>query len=134
VQTDDWGSPGTWEILSFPRQTPGWSTGLPTPGLGGALVRRGANRTSERRGTAGRRQRSAAGRAAGSRSALIVPSKEGNSPWRTLWREAKRRPADSVEGNMLNTSWFSRMSTELGRIAAGTIRGWPICRLRNRML
>jgi hypothetical protein len=25
VQTDNWGSPGTWEILSFPRQTPGWS-------------------------------------------------------------------------------------------------------------
>jgi hypothetical protein len=23
VQMDDWGSPGTWEILSFPRQTPG---------------------------------------------------------------------------------------------------------------
>jgi hypothetical protein len=25
---------------------PGWSTGLPTPGLGGALVRQGANTTS----------------------------------------------------------------------------------------
>ena len=24
VQTDHWGSPGTWEILSFPRRTPGW--------------------------------------------------------------------------------------------------------------
>lgn len=55
VQTDHWGSPGTWEILSFPRQTPGWSTGLPTPGLSGALVRRGANRTSERQGTAAAR-------------------------------------------------------------------------------
>ncbi len=27
VQTDNWGSPGTWEILSSPRQNPGWSTG-----------------------------------------------------------------------------------------------------------
>jgi len=34
------------EILSSPRQHPGWRTGLPTPGLGGALVRRGANATS----------------------------------------------------------------------------------------
>jgi hypothetical protein len=81
-----------------------------------------------------RRQRSAAGRAAGSRSALIVPMKQGNSPRRTLWREAKRRPTDSVEGNMLNTSRFTRMYTELDRIATGTACGWRICRLRNRML
>ena len=46
VQTDNGGSPGTWEILSFPRQYPGWRTGSPTPGLGGALVRRGAKTTS----------------------------------------------------------------------------------------
>ena len=109
-------------------------TGITTPGLGGALVRRGANRTSERGGTAKRRQRSAAGWAAGSRSALIVTLKHGNSPRRTLWREAKRQPADLTEGNMLNTSRFSRMSTERGRIATGTLRGWRICRLRNRML
>ena len=25
VQTDNWDSPGTWEILSSPRQHPGWS-------------------------------------------------------------------------------------------------------------
>ncbi len=50
------------------------------------LVRRGAKRTSANRGTAKRRQRSAAGRAAGSRDALIVPMKQGNSPRRTLWR------------------------------------------------
>src|SRR5437588_12490087 len=30
------------------RDIPAGATGLPTPGLGGALVRRGANRTSER--------------------------------------------------------------------------------------
>src|SRR5262249_53156729 len=63
-------------LLSEP---PAGDTGTPTPGPGGALVRRGANRTSGRGGTAKRRQRSAAGRAAGSRSALIVPRKRGNS-------------------------------------------------------
>src|SRR2546423_1567444 len=91
-------------------EIPAGATGSPTPGLGGALVRRGAKRTSERGGTAKRRQRSAAGRTAGNRSALIVPLNQGNSPRRTLWREAKRRPADLIEGNMLNTSRFSRMS------------------------
>ena len=35
MQTDNWGSPGTWEILSSPRQFPAGDTGLPTPGLGG---------------------------------------------------------------------------------------------------
>src|SRR6516225_9938058 len=106
----------------FLSELPAGATGITTPGFGGALVRRGAKRTSERGGTAKRRQRSAAGRTAGSRSALIVPLKQGNSPRRTLSREAKRRPADSTEGNMLNTSRFSHMSTELGRIATGTLR------------
>jgi hypothetical protein len=116
------------------RGIPAGDTGLPTPGRGGALVRRGAKSTSGRGGTAQRRQRSAAGRAAGSRSALIVPSKQGNSPRRTLWREARRRPTGSTEGNMLNTSRFTRMSRELGRIATGTPRGRRSCRLKNRML
>src|SRR5262249_29405693 len=62
------------------------------------------------RGTAKRRQRSAAGRATGSRSALIVPSKQGNSPRRTLRREAKRRPADPIEGNMWSPSRLRCMS------------------------
>ena len=42
--------------------------------------------------------------AVGCRSALILPWKLGNSPWRTQWREAKRRPADPIEGNMSGTS------------------------------
>src|SRR5262249_24406057 len=57
---------------------PAGVTGSPTPGFGGALVRQRANRTSERGGTAKRRQRSAAGRAAGRHSALIVPAKLAN--------------------------------------------------------
>jgi hypothetical protein len=107
-------------------EIPARDTGLTTPGLDGALVRRGAKRTSEGRGTAKRSQRSAAGRTAGSRSALIVPLKQGNSPRKTLWREAKRQPPDLTEANMLNTSRFSRMSTALGRTATGTLRGWRI--------
>src|SRR6516164_9139324 len=94
-------------------ELPAGETGSTTPGPDGALVRRGANRTSGRGGTAQRRQRSAAGWAAGSRSALIVPRKQGNSPRRTLWREARRRPADPTEGNMPNPSRFIRMSTGL---------------------
>ena len=35
---------------------------------------------------------------------LMQDFETGNSPRRTLWREAKRRPADSTEGHMLNTS------------------------------
>ena len=46
VQTDNRGSPGTWEILLLPRRQPDGDTGLPTPGPDGALVRQGANTTS----------------------------------------------------------------------------------------
>src|SRR5262249_46433920 len=51
-------------------ELPAGDTGITTPGLGSTLVRRGAKRTSGRGGTAKRRQRSAAGRTAGSHSAL----------------------------------------------------------------
>jgi hypothetical protein len=106
---------------------------LPTPGLGGALVRRGAKRTSERGGTAKRRQRSAARRAAGSRSALVEPPKQGNSPRRTLGREAKRRPADPGAGNRWGTSRPRSLSTQRARIASGALPGRPSCRLTDRM-
>jgi hypothetical protein len=48
--------------------------------------------------------------------------------------EARRQSADPTEGNMPNTSRFIRLSTGLGRIATGTLRGRRSCRLRNRML
>jgi hypothetical protein len=80
------------------------------------------------------RPRSAAGWTAGGRSALIVPRKRGNSPRRTPWREARRQSAGPTEGKMPNTSRFIRMSTGLGRVATGTLRGRRSCRLRNRML
>jgi hypothetical protein len=84
-------------------------------------------------GAAKRRQRSAAGRAAGSRSALVVPTKQGNSPRRTLGREAERRPADPSAGNRGSTSRLRGLSTERARIASGAHPGWPSCRLKNRM-
>ena len=70
---------------------PGWSTGLPTPGLDGALDRRGANLRVPPR-YCQTKETKCGEMAVGCRSALIVPSKLGNSPRRTQWRKAKRRP------------------------------------------
>jgi hypothetical protein len=110
VQTDNRGSPGTWEILSSPRLFP---VGVPGYQLQASTVHSSVEeRTNEcNRGTAKRRKRSAAGRATGSRSVLIVPMKLGNSPWRTQWRKAKRRLTDSVEGNMSSTLRFDQHVT-----------------------
>ena len=47
---------------------------------------------------------------------------------------ARRQSADPTEGNRLNPSRFLRLSTGLGRLATGTLRGWRTGRLRNRML
>jgi len=47
VQTDNRGSPGTWENpVRLLGEIPAGDTGLPTPGLGGALVRQGAKAAS----------------------------------------------------------------------------------------
>jgi hypothetical protein len=73
------------------------------------------------------------GMAAGRRSALIVLLKQGNSPWRTLWRKAKRRPADLIEGNMPNTSRFDQHVHVTRLDSCGDHRGWRTCRSRNRM-
>ena len=72
--------------------------------------------------------------AVGCRSALIVPLKLGNSPRRTQWRKAKRRPTDSVEGNMLNTSRFFKHVNVSRSNSHGDHSGWRICWSRNRML
>ena len=117
VQTDNGGSPGTWEILSFPRQHPGRRYRVTNSRPRRRTCPPRSEHNECNRGTAKRRKRSAAGRAAGSRSALIVLLKQGNSPWRTLWREAKRRPADPVEGNMPSTSRLDHMSPSLDRIS-----------------
>ena len=80
VQTDNRGSPGTWEILSFPRQHPGRSYRV-NNSRPRRRTRPPRSEPSEcNRGTAKRRQRSAAGRAAGSHSVLILLTKLANSP------------------------------------------------------
>src|SRR5208283_2669466 len=59
-----------------------------------------------------RRQRSAAGGAAGRRSALIVPSKRGNGPTRTAGREARRRIVEPLGGKTANASKFEHRVNE----------------------
>jgi hypothetical protein len=59
---------------------PAGDTGQTTPGLPAARGKRGERTMPCNRGTAKRRQRSAAGRAAGRHSVLIVPLKLANSP------------------------------------------------------
>ena len=66
------------------------------------------------------RKRSAAGRAAGSHSALIVPRKRGNSPRRTPWRERS-------EANCLTSGCKSRRrKSPCGAVViSGSPRGDP---------
>jgi hypothetical protein len=77
-QTDNGGSPGTWEILSSPRQIPGRRYRVNNSRPPGRTGYTGGANDPCNRGTAKRRQRSAAEGAAGSHSALIVPPKRGN--------------------------------------------------------
>src|SRR5262249_58906507 len=93
---------------------PAGATGRPTPGLGGALVRREANRTSERGGTAKRRQRSAAGQAAGCHSALIVPRKRANGPRPEPGEGSGASDHGTLLGNTTNASQFDHRVHETG--------------------
>src|SRR5208283_1388649 len=70
-----------------------------------------------------RRQRSAAGGAAGRRSALIVPSKRGNGPTRTAGREARRRIVEPLGGKTANASKFEHRvnETTTGSTAGETV-------------
>src|SRR5207253_4199868 len=61
-------------------------------------------KTRRASGTAKRRQRSAAGGAAGSRSALVGPAKRGHGTARTAWREARRRIVEPWEGKTAQAS------------------------------
>ena len=82
VQTGHGGLAGTWEILTIPRTESGL-TGVAghraKRPLAGDPGTRGCQERTQRcnRGTAKRRKRSAAGRSAGSLSALIVPRTAG---------------------------------------------------------
>src|SRR5262245_56265918 len=95
-------------------QIPAGATGSPTPGLGSALVRRGANRTSARCGTAKRRQRSAAGWAAGGHSALIVPAKLANGPRPEPGEGSEASDHGTLLRNTANASQFDYRVHETG--------------------
>ena len=106
VQTDNRGSPGTWEILSFPRQYPGWRHRV----TNSRPCRRTRPSRSERnecnRGTAKRRKRSAAGRAAGSRSTLSTDE------------AGELLPQDPVKGRK-NRKGVSDVGTWAGKYVRG---------------
>ena len=114
AQTDNWGSPGTWEILSFPRQHPGRRYRV-TNSRPRRRTRPSRSENNEcNRGTAKRRKRSAAGWAAGSRSTLIVLMKPGNWSRGTRWREGKtERGCLMVEPGPGNTSEASNLESRI---------------------
>ena len=115
------------------RQIPGWRYRVTNSRPWRFTRPLGSENNEWQRGIAKRRKRSAAGWAAGSRNALIVPLKQGNSPRRTLWRKAKRRPTGPVEGNMSGTSRLEPHVTVTRPDSLGDHRGWRSCRSRNRM-
>ncbi len=134
VQTDNHGSPGTWE--NPVRSSANSRLEIPGYQLQALAVHSSGRERKQRVHPRYRqaKETKCGEMAVGCRSALILPLKLGNSPRRTQWRKAKRRPADSIEGNMLNTSRFLNMSTSVDRIASGSTSGWRICWSRNRML
>ncbi len=133
VQTDDCGSPGTWEnpVRSSAKSR------LEIPGHQlQALAAHSSARERKQRVDPRYRQTKetkCGGMAAGRRSALIVLLKQGNSPRRTLWRKAKRQPTDPVEGNMSGTSRLEPHVTVTRLDSLGGHHGWRNCRLMNRM-
>ncbi|MDA9981288.1 hypothetical protein N9H39_00815 [Gammaproteobacteria bacterium] len=68
-------------------------------------------------GTAGRRQRSEAGRKARVRSSLIVPMRSGNPPQGTRGREAVDRAMGLFEGKMMRTLSREIISTRQEKLA-----------------
>ena len=64
----------------FLSEIPAGDTGLPTPGLGGALVRRGANRTSERERYRQAKATKRGGTGGRESERPIVPPTRGNRP------------------------------------------------------
>ncbi len=78
VQTDNCGSPGTWENPACSSAIPGWRYRATTPGLGGALVRRGAKQRVQPRYRQAKETKCGE-TAAGRHSVLIVPMKLANS-------------------------------------------------------
>ena len=142
AQRDKWVSPGTWEVLSSPRQFPGWSYRVTNSRpRRWVLVRRGAKRTSANRGTTKRRQRSAVGWAAGSHSTLIVPRKPGNWSRGTRWREGKTvrgclmlDPGPGTTSKALYLETRITVTTQDSKPGMQRLVVWRIHHQRNRML
>ena len=139
VQTDNGGSPGTWEILLLPRQDPGRRYRVTNSRPWRRTRPPGSESDECIRGTAKRRKRSAAGWAAGSRSTFILPMKPGNwSRW-TRWREGKTERGclmlDPGLGNTSEALNLEYVSPTRPRIAfrVCSVAAWRIHHWMNRM-
>ena len=102
------------EPCSLLSEFPAGETGLPTPGFGGALVRQGANATSETLRYRQTKETKCGGMAAGRHSVLIVLMKLANSPSWSQWREARRRFMEPFLRNTTNASKFDTRVHETG--------------------
>ena len=139
VQTDNWNSPRTWEILPSPRQFP---AGAPGYQLQASTAHSSVEERMHEcnRGTAKRRKRSAAGRTAGSRSTLIVLMKPGNWSHRTRWREGKTErgclmldPGLGTTSEASNSESRITITTQDSSLGVQPYAVWRIQHQRNRM-
>ncbi len=140
VQTDNWGSPGTWEVLSSPQREPGRRHRVTNSRPRRRTCPPRSERNECNRGTAKRRKRSAVGWAARSRSTLIVLMKPGNWSRRTRWREGKtERGCLMLDPGPGNTSEASYSESRINVTTQDSIPGmqrlavWRSHRQRNRM-
>ena len=109
-----WGSPGTWEALSFPcltsNQPAGAGRSIPRPT--DARVHRplGAKQWTEVRYRVAR-ETEASGTSDSGQSILMVPVKQGNPPQGSLWREGGCREAfHSARAGWIHEPWRGKMS------------------------
>ena len=117
------GFPGIWEVLSSPPDRPKGLPNLKTSGLRALGLGPAGAKTRCNRGTAKRRKRSEAGWAAGSRSALIVSTKQRNSS-REDPVEGSSASSRGPDGrNMAKPSNVVPMSRRRYRIAHGNPAG-----------
>ena len=128
------------EILSSPRQQPGWSYRVTNSRPRRCTRPPRSERNECNRGTAKRRKRSAAGWVAGSRSTFIVPMKPGNWSRRTRWREGKTERGclmlDPGPGNTSEASYLEPRITVTTQDSSPGIQRLAVRRIhhqRNRM-
>ena len=135
VQTDNRGSPGTWEILLLPRQHPGRRYRVTNSRPWRPTRPPGSEINEWHRGIAKRRKRSAARWAAGSRSTFILPMKPGNWSRGTRWREGKTARGCLMMGpGPGNTSEASNLELRINGTAQDSIPGMQRCCMANPAL